>query len=127
MKALIIDYSKSHLIKKTLVIAAVFIFLFACKKSVDPATNSVDCSGPAKSFATDVNPIIQASCATGSGCYGSGSNNGPGPLLTYSEIFNARSDISSAVSSGEMPENGSLTAAEKSAFICWIDNGAANN
>jgi hypothetical protein len=26
-----------------------------------------------------------------------------------------------------MPMNGSLTAAEKNAILCWIDNGAANN
>lgn len=86
----------------------------------------VDCSGAAKSFTTDVNPIIQASC-TNAGCHNSGSNNGPGPLLTYQQIFNARISIRSAVASGFMPQNSKLSDAQKNAILCWIDNGAANN
>jgi hypothetical protein len=112
--------------KKALVIATTLGLLYACKKAVD-TTSTVDCTGAAKSFSSDVNPIIQASCATNSGCHGSGSNNGPGELLTYSEIFNARSAIRSAVLSGAMPQNGGLTTTEKNAIICWIDNGASNN
>lgn len=112
--------------KKFFVIAAILGFLYACKKTVDTGS-SVDCSGPAKSFTNNVNPVIQASCTNGSGCHGSGSNNGPGPLLNHSQIFNARSDIRSAVSSEHMPLNGSLTASEKTAIICWIDSGAQNN
>jgi hypothetical protein len=87
----------------------------------------VDCSGTAKSFSADVNPIMQATCTSNSGCHGAGSNNGPGELLTYSEIFNARSSIRSTVASGSMPKTGSLTSTQKNAIICWIDNGASNN
>jgi len=118
--------SKFDFLKKTLLIASVFAVLYACSKSTDTAT-TVDCSGTAKSFSTDVNPIIQATCTTNSGCHGSGSNNGPGELLTYSEIFSSRSSIRSAVASGSMPKTGSLTTAQKNAIICWIDNGAPNN
>src|SRR5438874_10477824 len=75
--------------KAGLVLSTLICFLYACKKST--ASASVDCSGTAKSYATDVSPIIQASCATNSGCHGSGSHNGPGELLTYSEVFNAHS------------------------------------
>src|SRR5439155_20810116 len=104
---------------------------FACSKTVDTATNmktsSVNCSGAAKSFTVDVNPIIQTFCATGSNCHGSVSNNGPGELVTYSEIFNAHAQIRSAVLSGIMPKNASLTAAQKNAIVCWIDNGSSNN
>jgi hypothetical protein len=124
-KTSINHFSKSGLLKKIVVIAAVISLLYACKKKGDD-TNSVDCSGTAKTFSTDANPVIQASCIA-SGCHGSGSNNGPGPLLNYSQIFNARSDIRSSVSSGHMPLNGSLTASQKAAIICWIDNGALNN
>jgi hypothetical protein len=74
-----------------------------------------------------VNAIIQTSCATGSGCHGSGSLNGPGPLLSYLQVFNARSAIRSAVSSGRMPPNGALSATQKNSIICWIDSGAPNN
>jgi len=118
--------SKFDFLKKALLIASVFAVLYACSKSTDTAT-TVDCSGTAKSFSTDVNPIIQATCTTNSDCHGSGSNNGPGELLTYSEIFSSRSSIRSAVASGSMPKTGSLTTAQKNAIICWIDNGAPNN
>ena len=109
-------------------IGAVLV-LFACSKSSDNNNNNtpVDCSGAAKSFATDVAPIIQSSCATNSDCHATGSTNGPGPLTTYAQVFTARGNIRSAVSSGAMPKNGSLSAAQKSAIICWIDAGASNN
>jgi len=118
--------SKFTLLKQILTIASVFAVLYACSKSSD-STGSVNCGGTAKSFSSDVNPIIQATCTTNSGCHGSGSNNGPGELLTYSQIFSARSSIRSAVVSGSMPKTGGLTAAQKNAIICWIDSGAPNN
>jgi hypothetical protein len=121
----------TKLIRQIILIVAVLGFLFACKKQHDsvssPGTTSNVCSGPAKSFANDVNPIFQASCAFAAGCHGNGSVNGPGELTSYSKIFNARSDIRSAISSGEMPLNSSLSATEKNAILCWIDNGAPNN
>jgi hypothetical protein len=110
---------------KIFLIVIASTLLFACGKN--PETTSVDCSGPMKSFANNVQPVIQSSCATGSNCHETGSANGPGPLLNYTQLFNARSDIRSAVSSGHMPPNGTLSATEKSAIICWIDNGALNN
>ena len=110
--------------KKVFAVGGLLCVLFACSKnSMDKPASNV-CSGASKSFAADVNPIIQAKCI---GCHGVGSNNGPGALLTYSEIFNAREEIRSAVASGLMPLNGTLTAAEKNSILCWIDNGATNN
>ena len=88
---------------------------------------TADCSGPAKSFVTDVSPVFQTSCAINSGCHATGSGNGPGPLLSYSQIFNARADIRSAVASGHMPLNATLTTTQINAILCWIDNGAPNN
>jgi len=117
---------KSRAIKTTAIVAACVGIFYSCKKSAD-STSSIDCTSSAKSFATDVHPIIQNSCATNSGCHGSGSHNGPGELLTYTEIFNASSVIRPAVLSGAMPQTGSLTTSEKASIICWIDNGALNN
>ena len=113
------------LIKKIFVIATVSGFFYSCAKETE-ATTSDDCSNTPKSFVTDVNPVIQAFCGS-AGCHGSGSNNGPGALLTYSQVFNARSAIRSAVSSGRMPKGRSLSASEKTAILCWIDNGSPNN
>jgi hypothetical protein len=108
-----------------LILISILILVFACSKNTDSFTS--DCSGTAKSFASDVSPIIQSYCATNSGCHASGSSNGPGALTTYAQIYNARSEIRAAVSSGVMPQNGSLTTAQKNSIICWIDNGASNN
>ncbi|HEY2720474.1 MAG TPA: hypothetical protein VGI82_02035 [Chitinophagaceae bacterium] len=119
--------------KKLSVVVIVFTVLFACSKSMPDMTNdtgnssSISCSGVTESFSKDVNPIIQSSCATGSNCHASGSVNGPGELITYTEIQSASAQIRAAVISGEMPKTGSLTASQKSAIICWIDNGASNN
>ena len=105
--------------------------LFACSKN--PGANNggsggVDnCSGPAKSFAAEVNPIIQASCAINSSCHGANSTTGPGPLLNFSQINAVRTTIRSVVSSGQMPPGGGLTGNQRNAIICWIDNGALNN
>jgi hypothetical protein len=119
------------------IIIAAFIVtavLFACSKSADTTakndngnSGSVDCSTVPKTFSVDVNPIIQTTCATGSSCHGTGSINGPGALTTYSAIANAHTDIRSAILSGLMPKNGTLTTAQKNTIVCWIDNGALNN
>ena len=101
------------------------VLVFACSKNTSGFT--ADCSGGTKSFANDVNPVIASSCATNAGCHAAGSVNGPGALTSYSQIFNARSDIRSAVSLGTMPQNGSLTIAQKNSIVCWIDAGALNN
>ena len=122
--------------KRVLCIVMLIGFLYACKKQSGDSgndsnnrvnnSNNIDCSGPAKSFATDISPIIQSSCSR-SGCHNNGSFNGPGSLVSYSQIFNARAEIRVAVASGQMPLNGSLTAVQKNAILCWIDSGAPNN
>jgi|SRR5215831_3036446 len=123
--------------KKTMIIATVLFVLFACSKSVNNKssnsnanngnTTSIDCSSVAKSFSTDVAPIIQGSCASGANCHGAGSINGPGELIAYAEVQRANAQIRTAVLSGVMPKTGSLTTAQKSSIICWIDNGSTNN
>jgi hypothetical protein len=111
--------------KRTIISSTVILFLFiACSK--DSVPSATDCT-TAKSFATDVSPIIQSNCALSSGCHANGSSNGPGPLTNYSQVFNSRTAIKTAVANGSMPQNGSLTTAQKNAIICWIDSGAANN
>lgn len=117
--------------KKILAFMIFSNILFACSKN--PGTNNggsggmVNCSGPAKSFAAEVNPIIQASCATNASCHGANSTTGPGPLLNYSQINAVKTIIRSEVSSGHMPPGGGLTDNQRNAIICWIDNGAPNN
>jgi hypothetical protein len=130
LKTAIDHYSKSRFTKLVSMLAVVVCLLVACTKRHEDTlgTGSSDnCSGSAKSFGVDVNPIIQSSCSGSAFCHGSGSVAGPGPLLTYAQVFNARTSIRSAVSSGRMPPNGALSAIQKNSIICWIDSGAANN
>ncbi len=100
--------------------------VISCSKSNNAAT-AVDCSGSAKSFTTDVSPVIQSNCTASPGCHASGSSSSPGTLITYQQVYDARSSIRSAVLSGVMPQNGRLSSGQKNAIVCWIDNGAANN
>ena len=109
----------------SLLLVITFSLFYSCKKN--PDLGPVDCSGPMKSFSNEVNIIIHASCDDDSGCHGLGSRNGPGELLNYSQVFNARTSIRSVVLSGEMPRNGRLSTSDRSAIICWIDSGAPNN
>ena len=124
--------------KGILVILAAFILIASCSKggSDDPGGGgsgggggggSVNCTGVASAFTANVSPIIQSTCATDATCHGAGSANGPGPLLTYNQIFTARIAIKTAVANGTMPKTGSLTTAQKNSIICWVDAGAPNN
>ncbi|MGC4036226.1 MAG: hypothetical protein QM764_09705 [Chitinophagaceae bacterium] len=109
------------------------LILFACSKSKETTgggtgEETLDCNTvTAKSFSNDVSVIIETKCATDGNCHGSGSGNGPGALLNYTAIFNARVQIRDAVASGRMPLTGSITTAQKNSILCWIDGGAPNN
>jgi len=122
--------SKTLIMKKALpffviVMLAAALFIASCSKS-NPI-NPVVCDGVTnKTFATDVNPIIQSFCNQPS-CHNPGSINGPGALTNYTEVFNARSAIRGQVQAGLMPQNTTLTPAQKNSILCWIDNGAPNN
>ena len=101
--------------------------ILSCSKGGDdnPAPPAA-CDNVSKTFSLDANPVIQTYCNQSS-CHNPGSINGPGPLTNYTQIFNARTAIRAAVQSGLMPQNTTLSAAQKNAIICWIDSGAPNN
>lgn len=120
--------------KKALIIltgiSTLIVTAISCSKDKSSGGGTpftVDCATITnKAFAADVSPIIQTSCAI-SGCHASGSTNGPGALTSHAQISAAGSSIRSAVSSGRMPQSGTLSSAQKSSIICWIDSGAPNN
>ncbi len=111
-----------HVVFLALMVATSII---ACNKTTN--TYTPDCSGTAPSFKTDVLPLITGSCNTNSGCHASGSHEGPGALTTYTSISSAKVSIRSSVVNATMPQNSTLTSAQKNTIVCWIDNGAANN
>jgi hypothetical protein len=96
----------------------------ACSKSTTNA--NIDCS-TAKSFTTDVLPVVLSTCSYSSSCHATGSTRGPGALVNYSQVFANRTSIRGSVMNGSMPENSSLTTSELNAIVCWIDSGATEN
>jgi hypothetical protein len=117
--------------KKTLSFATCIlvmtVLVIACKKDSEndpPAT--VDCSTITTTFSANVFPLMQTSCAK-SNCHNAASVNGPGALTNYTQIFNARDRIRTAVASGNMPMDASFSAQQKAIITCWIDAGAPNN
>ena len=111
------------------------IFIISCSKGSSTGGTTggggggggtLDCTGVPKSWATDVNPTVQAFC-NNAGCHAAGSINGPGALTNYTQVFNARAQIRPQIASGAMPQGSTLTTAQKNSFLCWIDSGAPNN
>ena len=79
------------------------------------------------SFTTDVSPVIQTSCNNGVGCHGAGSTNGPGALVTYTEIKNASALMQASILAGRMPLGSKLTTTQIQMINCWVSNGSLNN
>ena len=88
----------------------------ACKKSSNSASYTPDCTGAAKSYSSNVAPILQGSC---SGCHSQ--------FASYPGVSADRAAIRSKIVDGSMPQGGSLTVAQKNSIVCWIDSGALNN
>ncbi|MEI7492409.1 MAG: hypothetical protein WCK92_13495 [Bacteroidota bacterium] len=92
------------------------LLMVSCKKSSTSPAYTPDCSGAAKSFSSNVLPVIQSSCV---GCHSKYSN--------YSGITADKAAIKSTIVDGSMPQGSSLSTAQKNSVVCWIDNGALNN
>ena len=115
-------------VTRILVAASAFL-LFACQKSSSTSggnTTTNNCTST-PSYASTVSALFTSKCATNSGCHGTGSNAGPGALTTYAQIYNARVSCNSSISSGSMPKGMTLSAADKTALLCWFAGGAPNN
>lgn len=101
------------------------LIIIACTKKSEPQPDP--CAAVTnKQFVSDVNPIIQTYCNQPA-CHDAGSTNGPGPLTNYTQIFNARAAIKDQVAAGLMPQNTSLTTAQRNTIVCWINSGSPNN
>jgi len=100
--------------KRLFYIASIVVLAFiSCSKDED---FTPDCSGAAKSYTTDVAPVISSKCVSCHHQYNS-----------YSGVYSGRSGIRSIIVSSSDHKNTSLTATQKNVVACWIDNGAVNN
>ena len=118
--------------KKNLYLVPIISIVFlvnACTKgggtNTPPAPDP--CAGLSFKFSTDVQPIINTTCANSANCHGAGSVNSGGPLTDYNLVFNKRSNIKFQIENGLMPKVGSLSTTDKNKIICWINSGAPNN
>ena len=108
-------------------IVLIVILVNACKKdSQNDSPQTVDCSTITTTFSGTVKPLMTSGCAKPD-CHASGSTNGPGALINYTQIFNARVRIREVVASGAMPQDATFSAQQKAVITCWIDAGAPNN
>ena len=100
------------------------ILLLACSKSDSNNTNSTNAACDANtSYATSIQPLFTSTCNL-SGCH-DGLN--AAALTNYQVVHDNAAQIKASVSTGRMPKGSTLTAAQKNAIYCWIDNGAKNN
>jgi hypothetical protein len=89
-------------------------------------TDSTDSTGVTPSFATDVNPIIQANCVV-NGCHIAGAQS---PTFDdYAQISAQADKIKARTVAETMPPSGSssLTNAEIDIIAAWVDGGHPNN
>ena len=92
-----------------------------------PPPPSETCEDMNVSLAQDVIPIIQQNCAV-SGCHVAGT--GRADFTVKTNIIQNASLIRTNTQSGIMPpvsSGKSLTAAQKEAIACWVQNGANDN
>ena len=94
--------------------------VISCSKNDGASNSSCD---PATSFSKTVKPILDKSCNM-SGCHDDFVITA---LNNYLTVHDGANQIKISIQSGIMPKSGTLTAAEKNAIYCWVDNGAKNN
>ena len=99
-----------------LTLLAVTFFVAACEKDSTTGSYTPNCDGTAKSYATDVAPLISSYC---SGCHSEYS--------TYAKLSASAGKVRRVIVDGSMPQGTTLSTAQKDAIVCWIDNGALNN
>jgi hypothetical protein len=100
------------------------IFLVACSKNTttDTPPLSSNCD-PNTSFSKTILPLFNSSCNL-SGCH---DENNAAPLNNFQVVHDNASQIRASVVSGRMPRGKTLSVTDKTAILCWIDNGAKNN
>lgn len=98
------------------------LLTYACQSESDEDMIPPDNCNTNVSYSSVIRPLIDQKCGN---CHLDGSQ---APDLTNYSIIKANaSKIKSLTQSGIMPQDGSLTQAQKDAIACWVDNGALNN
>jgi hypothetical protein len=90
---------------------------------IDPCTVTV-------SFVTDIQPIINTSCAL-TGCH-NGDNGADKNWTVFSNFQTKRANVKDRITRppgtpGHMPAAGSITDDQIQSIVCWVDQGGLNN
>ncbi len=112
--------------RKTFLLPVLVVLISSCLTNVDEEeVLGPDSLDPCVdiTFSMNVKKIIDTNCVA---CHSS--TGGQTPYLeTYSGVSANAGEVKSEVVSKEMPIGGSLTNAEISAIVCWVNAGALNN
>lgn len=86
----------------------------------------VDRGDTGTSYASEIQPILNASCNFSS-CHGAGSSRGD--WTVYSNVKAGATNIKNRTTNGSMPPPGSadLTSEQVQLIACWVADGAKNN
>ena len=128
----------SKKILKFILFGMTMIFVISCSSddsdpTVNPDPDMMDpCTSITSTYAADIRPIIDLTCAL-SGCHVAGGS-GDGNFESYNGV-KAKADngslVSRAVTGGTMPPSNSsgpsLTETQKNLIRCWVEDGAQNN
>lgn len=112
--------------RKTFLLSVLVVLISSCLTNVDEEEIlDPDSLDPCVNitFSMNVKKIIDSNCIS---CHSSAGGQTP-YLDTYNGVSANADEVKSEVVSKEMPIGGSLTNAEISAIVCWIDSGALNN
>ena len=95
----------------------------ACSKNAATDTPVAATCDPNTSFSKTILPLFNSTCNT-SGCH-----DGPNAaeLNNFQVVHDNASQIRASISTGRMPKGKALAITDKTAILCWIDNGAKNN
>jgi len=99
------------------------ILIIACSKNAATNTNTTATCNPNTSYSATILPLFNTSCNT-NGCH---DGNNAAALNNFLVIHDNAAQIRASVSTGRMPKDKPLSAIDKSAILCWIDNGSKNN
>ena len=127
-------YTNSKLIRFSVYFLITFSLFISCSDDNDmvPIVEEMEemdeCQGSDPSFASDVLPILNRSCAL-TGCHVEGFSSGD--FSNYSGFSSRASNAVSRMSSGSMPPTSSSgpdpTDAQIQIIRCWIEAGSKDN
>jgi hypothetical protein len=97
--------------------------VIACSKNSATDTPVAATCDSNTSFSKTILPLFNSTCNT-SGCH-----DGPNAasLNNFQVVHDNASQIRASIATGRMPKGKALAITDKTAILCWIDNGAKNN